>query len=835
MVDALNKLKKLRGSDWAELRVRGTQALAARAESYGWSAQARVPEGAAFRKLFDASRLSVGGGHVSDENLLAHFRARRESQFFAGFSDREGTVAELRRRFPAAEAAVLERAARAGEGRFDLLGFKDLHFGAPPDWHLEPVSGRRAPRKHWSRIEYLDAQVTGDKKIIWELNRQQYFTTLGRAYWYTRDERHAQIFAAHLESWMTENPPKIGVNWASSLEVAFRAISWLWALHFFRDAHALTPALYARTLKYLYLHARHLETYLSTYFSPNTHLTGEAIGLFYLGTLLPEFRRAARWRATGLSILLDALPRHVQADGVYFEQASYYQRYTADFYTHLFVLLGANGQPAPAPLAEKLRALLDHLMWITRPDGTTPFFGDDDGGRFVMLDERPPNDFRAALSTGAALFGDAGYKYVAGEAAEETLWLLGAAGVGDFDALAAAPPEATSRAFPVGGYYVMRDGWRPDSNYLLLDAGPHGTANCGHAHADALSFELAARGRTLLVDPGTYNYTGDSTARDEFRSSAAHNTLGIDGVSSSVPAGPFSWRHIANARARDWKTHARFDYFEGAHDGYARLASPAEHARSVLFVKGDYWIMRDRVATTGAHDYALHFHFAPDAVPEIETHPECARLAVRAAAEGGMADSATPRLQVYTFAGGADGEWHEREGWVSACYGTRTPAPVRVFDATATGAQDFITFLIPPPATDGAARVRELEATGGRAFEIECGADWRDVLLLGDGSYVESAWLASDFAWSWARFSEGGSQLEELVLIGGRRLSLRGREIVGLPERAAYLVARRVGDQLLIETDAGNKSVALGGLSAVLDDLEDETDGRLVSPAGERR
>jgi hypothetical protein len=55
----------------------------------------------------------------------------------------------------------------------------------------------------------------------------------------------------------------------------------------------------------------------------------------------------------------------------------------------------------PAQVEQKLKQLLDHLMYITRPDGTTPFFGDDDGGRLVMLDQRPANDFRAALSTGA--------------------------------------------------------------------------------------------------------------------------------------------------------------------------------------------------------------------------------------------------------------------------------------------------------------------------------------------------------------------------------------------------------------------------------------------------
>jgi hypothetical protein len=169
---------------------------------------------------------------------------------------------------------------------------------------------------------------------------------------------------------------------------------------------------------------------------------------------------------------------------------------------------------------------------------------------------------------------------------------------------------------------------------------------------------------------------------------------------------------------------------------------------------------------------------------------------------------------------------------VSACYGARTPAPVCDFAETATGAQDFITFLIPPLALNGAdvARVRELEATGGRAFEIAGGTERHELLLLnGDESYVESVMLASDFAWSWARFSQGGAQLEELVLVGGRRLSLGGREIIGLPARAAYLVARREGDQLLFETEAGTQSVMLDRQSPALGDLEDEKNGRLIS------
>ena len=131
--------------------------------------------------------------------------------------------------------------------------------------------------------------VAGDKKITWELNRHQYFMKLGQAYVLTGDERYARTFVNHLEAWMDANPPKLGINWASSLEVAFRSMSWLWAFYFSNRRRARPDV--ETALKFLYLNARHLESYLSTYFSPNTHLTGEALGLFYLGTLLPEFKR----------------------------------------------------------------------------------------------------------------------------------------------------------------------------------------------------------------------------------------------------------------------------------------------------------------------------------------------------------------------------------------------------------------------------------------------------------------------------------------------------------------------------------------------------------------
>jgi uncharacterized heparinase superfamily protein len=799
-----SRLKKLRHTSFSELRVRGSQALAAFAERRLWTQRTRLISDDAFLRILDVREFSGDGPRLALD-WHSYLQSRKGPPFLPSFSEPERTLSELRLRWPKQGQHIVERADQIVDGYFDLLGFHHLSFGSPIDWHLEPIASKRAPLVHWSRLNYLDSSLFGDKKITWELNRHQYFATLGQAYWLTGDERYAKTFTAHIVSWIAQNPPKLGINWASSLEVAFRSISWLWALHFFRHAAELTAEVSLLIAKTLYLNALHLETYLSTYFSPNTHLTGEALGLFYLGVTLPEFKDSSRWRSTGLRILTEQLERHVQADGAYFEQSSYYHRYTTDFYLHLQILLNSNGQSGPPGLNEKLQLLLDHLMYITRPDGTTPFFGDDDGGRLVKLDTRAANDFRATLSTGAAVFKRADYKFVADGAAEETLWLLGPAGLAQLDRLVAVEPARQSVGFEKSGYYVMRDGWTAEANFLLFDCGHHGAANCGHAHADALGFDLAVNGRTLIVDPGTYTYTVSKEMRDWFRSSAAHNTLTIDGESSSTPAGPFSWETIANCERKRWMSRDRFDYIVASHDGYKWMADAPAHQRAILFLKKDYWILRDQIDMFGTHQVKTWFHFNPNVEP-LRSQDRSLRVL------GENGHSAVLQLAAFT----EGGEWVRESGWVSHCYGVKEEAPVFTYSLEADGLCELITFLVPEVlGASSKPVVREVEALNGRAFEIN--NEGRHDVLLFRGSIgeppvcrVETPRFVSNFDVAWVRFSsERARNPEELVLIGGHRVELDGRVLLESTKYIDYLVASKVGERFRVETNEGVLEISL--------------------------
>ena len=667
------------------------------------------------------------------------------------------------------------------EGYFNLLGMERLPFGCPVDWHLEPTSGKKIPLLPWKRLDSLDTSVTGDKKVIWELNRHQHLLVFGRAYLHTGDQRYAEALVEHIVSWIRANPPALGINWVSSLEIALRCISWLWAIALLRRWSKWPSLPMANIAQALHLQGCHIETYLSTYFSPNTHLTGEALGLYYLGTCLPELKRAGRWRKLARSILLRQLEIQVRPDGVYFEQSTWYQRYTADFYMHFILLAERAGEPLPTHAAERLTALLDHLMWITRPDGTSPYIGDDDGGKLVMLEERAPNDWRGVLSSGAVMFGRGDYKHVAGELAEESRWLLGPDAKTSYERIATRPPGSSSHAFVDGGYYVMRSGWRPDSSFLLVDCGPHGAMSCGHAHADALAIEVAALGTTVLVDPGTYTYTGSAEFRDLFRSTAMHNTLTIDGLSSSVPSGPFKWKHVANCTMHCWHDHPGFTYFEGSHDGYRRLPDPATHTRDLLFVNREYWLMLDRVDAAGEHECAIHFHTAPGV--DATLYHETGRL---------EAHTGSTTLDIVYSEG--QGRWNVADGLVSPCYGAKVTAPHGTYSLRTAGPAVLLSVLFPRDADELPPEIRKLNPGRGKGLVVAT-SRFRDFVLWSGDAVASEGLHAVDFEWVWMRHSADDGLLERAVFLHGTCVS--SDEIEVITERPVEFAAISVQDRTL--------------------------------------
>ncbi len=648
---------------------------------------------------------------------LAACIARGPARFLIAPTLRTEVTDAVHAAFPAAAADAAARAERLLQGEFDLLGYRGLRFetalGAP-DWHFDPVNRRRAPMRFWSEVPFL-VPACGDHKVIWELNRQQHLLAFGRAYWLTGEARYRRAAIEHTRRWMQHNPPLMGINWASMLELGFRAISWTWMLHFCADPEATDEPWIADTVVALDRQLAHIEQNLSHYFSPNTHLLGEALALYVAGLAFPWLRRAERYAAVGRQVLVEQAGRQIAPDGGHVERSAHYHRYTLDFYLLALAIARINGDAAAAPFEDAVSRLGAAALLLADDRGRLPHVGDDDGGMLLPMCGRAVDDARDSLATAAGLTRRTDLRVSA--PAEETVWMLAHPVLREALAWArAAAPSAApvSGALPDTGYFVSRSA---SGTHLVIDAGPHGFANGGHAHADALSLTLTVRDLPLIIDPGTATYTADSALRDRFRSTALHNTVTIDRLPQSVPAGPFHWTRAAEGRAHRWRTNAAFDYLEATHDGYA----PLVHRRHVLSVHGDLIIVADAVEGSGTHDVRVHWHLDPRWHVEVEGRH--ARL--RAPGERAELVVSGGELEAFT------GDEAEALGWHAPVYGrvepcstlrasVHAPAPTWIVSVINLNATNEILAVEPMPVwAEAGALVRSTAVRISRRASVD--------------------------------------------------------------------------------------------------------------------
>jgi len=528
----------------------------------------------------------------------------------------------------AREVEALAR--RMLRGRLPVLGI-EIETGPQIEWRRDYLHGISSATPYFRRSPYLDFARVGDHKLIWELNRHQHLVLLSEAFRFTGERAFLDEVFRQLESWLDANPFLRGINWASALEVGFRALSWVWlwllAGEFFPEPLA------RRFQAELYRHGCFLERNLSIYFSPNTHLLGEAVALHALGALFPAWPRATQWTATGSRVVEEEMGRQVRPDGSHFEQSAYYHVYALDFFLLHRVLSRAAG---PA-YDSRLQAMAEYLHALLGPSGILPGFGDDDGGRVFHPYGERARFGSATLATCAALFQRPEWAGTTEDLACQAAWWIGpAAGkpaAGKPAAVAPGPPQ--SRWFADAGVAVMLS----DDRQIVVRAGPFGEGSGGHSHSDVLSLVARIGPREVLIDPGTYTYVSGPEERNRYRGSSAHNTVRIDERDQAVPAGPFRWLEKPSVSRNDWSSSAAADFL----DASCRYAG-FTHRRQIRFVKPGFVAVLDSVdGPEGQHLLEQFWHLA--------SADDSARMSFTAPME--------------TLA-----------GWRSRAFGVQEPAPV---------------------------------------------------------------------------------------------------------------------------------------------------------------
>ena len=687
----------------------------------------------------------------------------RTGEFFFAGEELGDRVAWLKQRLPNEASQIQREADSICQHRFNLLDYTDLDYGREIDWHLDAVHGKRAPLKPWYKINFVDFNEVGDHKVTWELNRHQHLVTLAKAWALSRDPRYVLELVEQWYSWRRTNPYPLGINWGSSLEVAFRSLSWIWVRNLLDEQAPVSREFGADLARALAFNGRYIEKYLSTYFSPNTHLLGEAVALFFIGILYPGLPRAKQWKDHGWRLILEAAERQVRPDGVYFEQALYYHVYALDFFLHARILASKNKIAIPADFDGVLKKMLDVVAALAQA-GPPEGFGDDDGGRMFNPRRNQTEHMTDPLAIGAVLYGRE-HVPAAAELTEEAIWLFGHEAIESVKEQ--SRPCIRSRAFGVGGVYVMA-GASPCPHQIVVDAGPQGIGRSGHGHADALSIRMGVDGRRFLTDPGTCVYISDSNDRDEFRGTSAHNTVRVDGQDQSVPRGPFAWDAIPVTQVEGWASEELFDFLRASHNGYARLPDPVVHHRFVFRGPDGICVVRDVCEGKGRHLVESFWHFPED---------------VQVANEGGafiVRDAATSSRLGLLVAGSCDWQLETGSGWVSPAYGRKKPAPMARISGTVTlPAQSTVLIDLNKAAPELGQFIysTNTQTRNVDLYEYITGeALHRFFFARGDGDWAAGEWTSD------ARFlycvsllgPKAGDDLSKVILLAGTFARRRG-------------------------------------------------------------
>jgi hypothetical protein len=646
-------------------------------------------------RAVEALRSQMLAGAAPVGGLLAHFRDRPSPRLLA---DPETIVPVLQRRFELdreGRSVLVDAAHRILHQRFAFLGTEIVFEPGPIDWHAAGPDGGRWPQRPSGGLPWTGIGAPGDVKWVWELNRMQFLVTLARAWLVTGENRYARKMMALMTEWIAANPPGVGINWVSNLEVSVRAASWILALEMTRRWNGWDPEAFESIIVSLATHQDHLDRDLvyAQRWMPGNHLIGDAAGLALLALFLPELPESSRRLSRALKVLEREGPRHIHADGTTREPAVGYQRFVAEMYLMVGLALERNGRRFSPSLWDRVGRMADVALRLRSPSGRVCMIGDWDNGRFVRLDDSGPDDFGPWLSTAAVAFRRGDLKTAAKAVREDTLWMCGADAEKRFDHLPAADPPGTTgrvngRRFEEGGLVVWRPEWSTSAEYLFFKVAPFGP----HSHADNLQVLYSCHGIDWLVDRGTYKYNlvGPQWRwRAYFRGTTAHSTVVVDGEGQAIAHRGFRWLRPSVQRLHRVGAGPGLAWACGVTAGYRRLTPPVMHSRTVVFSPATYLLIVDALWATGRHRYESLWQFGPGLTVAAGGSDH-----VQARAMNGA------RLDLYTAANVplrarvVIGEEDPIQGWHSPGYGLKEPAPTALMEANGEGMVCAATLIV---------------------------------------------------------------------------------------------------------------------------------------------
>jgi hypothetical protein len=436
------------------------------------------------------------------------------------------------------------------------------------------------------------------------------------------------------------------------LEVSFRSKVWSAIFYGMINSESLTPATRLLILSSLPDHAH----YNRNFHGGNNWLTMEISALATLATNFPEYRDSEEWLAYAIKTMTASMKDQVYPDGVQTELTSHYHNVSLRNFELFKEICDQAGRELPDFFNRTIEDMYSYIAHVVRPDGFRILNNDGDRG-----------SDRELILAGAEKYGHPEWEYIAtkGRSGKQ-------------------PAEGPSYFYPWAGQLVSRSGYDANAHWSFFDIGPWGS---GHQHSDKLHLSITAYGRDLLVDAGRFAYSGEVARkfRPYARGSAGHNVILIDGKGQNP--GP------THAREPLGEAHCKitddFDCATHSFDSYKDLEGEAEHIRSVFYVRGEFWVVVDRILTDRSRNIDALWHWHPACLVEQD-----GQIVKTANKKGNLAViPVSDRPFDISFVKGR--EEPEMQGWYSSEYNVFEPNVTSLYSTNISGNTTFVWLLLP--------------------------------------------------------------------------------------------------------------------------------------------
>ena len=502
-----------------------------------------------------------------------------------------------------------------------------------------------------------------DIEWAWALNRHYPIRHLLDTYFGTGNPTYAKYIDMFIKDWVISSWPYPGVYshtemWRG-LEVSFRVKAWARVFYGLMNTGYCSPATQLLILSSLPDHAH----YARNYHSPASNwLTMEMTGLATIATAWPEFMQSPAWFDYSKTRLTETLKKQVYPDGAHTELTSHYHYVALTNFIQFQKLCKNANEPLPGYFNETLEKMYNYLAFTMRPDG------------YGVLNNDSDRDYNRERVLKAALeYKRNDWKYIASN---------GAKGI--------KPTGEPSMIFPWAGHLISRSGYDPDAHWSFFDIGPGGST--GHRHNDKLHISISAFGRDLLVDGGRFSYAGEVAAKCSkyARSSPSHNVILVDGKDQAPDP------ELAEALLSEnhYKITDQFDYAWSDFHKFIDLEGECKHTRALLYVRGSFWIVVDKITTSQPRKIDVLWHWHPDCKVKVEN------------GNAASSDNVKGNLTIIPL---CDQKWKialvkgqenpEIQGWYSEEYNTYEPNAATIYSTKVRSSTTFAWLLFP---TEGA-------------------------------------------------------------------------------------------------------------------------------------